>query len=327
MRSSGILAGMNIQDTPVSQLTLFLPGCKSQQGLPDVFARLLARADTMHAPVAQGIERHLALFGIDPQPGRDAPVAAITRVADFGVIDNDWWIRADPVHLAAQRDGLILHPDPGLTAAESERLTTELNEALAADGWLIKSTHPGRWYLKQAGEPRITTTPLNEAAGRNVHALLPQGDDRRLWHTRLNELQILLHTSPVNADRETRGLMSANSVWFWGGGRLPRLGKTAWTTIWADDPLTRGLARLAECVVRVPQEYSPSATHTEQELMALDLRHGNEPLQAVVAALHNGACRSLTVLMESGPAYRCLRWHRWRFWRRPEAAPPAEVAL
>lgn len=319
---------MNAPPAPASQLTLYLSGVSP---LPEFFARLLARADALPAPSAQGIDRQLALFGIDPQPDQDAPVAAITRVADFGVIDNDWWIRADPVYLAAQRDGLILHPAPGLSAAESERLTAELNESLMPEGLLLKSAPAGRWYLKPARAPRISTTPLSAAAGRNVHALLPQGEDRQLWHARLNELQILLHTSPVNADREARGLLPANSVWFWGGGRLPRIGKTPWTTIWADDPLTIGLARLIECPVRAPKNFSPSTSHSERELMVLDIQSGDsgttEALHAVVAALHNGSCRSLTVLRESGPGYRCWRWQRWRFWRRPETAPPAEVAL
>jgi hypothetical protein len=306
---------------PVPQLTLYLPGTAY---LPDFFTQLLARADTHDATTTTGINRLLTLFDISVPPGQDPPVAAITRVADMGVIDNDWWIRADPVHFTPQRDGLYLQPVPGLTTTESDRLATELNEALVPEGWLLKAPHHARWYLKPAREPRLSTTSLPEATGRNVHPLLPQGEDRHLWHTRLNELQILLHTSPVNAEREARGELSANSVWFWGGGRLPRLGKPAWTVIWANDALAAGLARLAGIPLQAVREFQHASKVTTHEFMVLDEDpQFAEVLQAVVTRLNSGDYRALTVLTDTGPERRYQRWHRWRFWRRN--APQVET--
>ena len=78
--------------------------------------------------------------------------------------------------------------------------------------------------------------------GRRVDPLLPHGPDARRWHGRFNETQMLLHEHPVNQRRESRGEPAINSVWFWGGGRLPAPAISRRGKIWADDPLLRGLA-------------------------------------------------------------------------------------
>ena len=285
--------------------------------------RWLAKGDPLATSTDTGPARLLDLFGITATPGTDLPVAALARVADMGVIDNDWWIRADPVCLHPQRDGLILQRDIGLTAEESAQLVAELNESLAAEGWLIKAPHPERWYLKPARAPRLTTTPLAAAVGRNIHTLLPQGEGSRLWHTRFIELHILLHTSPVNAAREARGVPPANSVWFWGGGRLPRVTDAVWSAVWTDDPLALGLARLADIHAQSPAAYAPGRG---RELMVLAQATASV-LEQVTAALDRGAIRSLLVLMDAGETRFCLRQHRWRFWRRAQPLPSATAEM
>jgi hypothetical protein len=287
---------------------------------------LLARADSLPGGAESDTERLFALFGIAPEAGRDLPVAAVTRVADMGVIDRDWWIRADPVYLEPRRDGLVLHAGPGLNAGEAGRLAAELNESLALDGWLLKAPSPERWYLKPPAEATVTTTPLAEASGRNIHPLLPRGPDSQAWHSRLNELQILLHTSPVNAEREARGELPANSVWFWGGGRLPRVAPAGWGAVFARDPLCLGLARLAGVPAHpLPGggerflEEAPAGTALVvlESLTAEALERFCEAwIAPLTAAVHAGAITALTLFTDRGPMFRYLRRHRWRLWRR-----------
>ena len=188
-----------------------------------------------------------ALFGLQKEENADLPVAAVTRMLDMGVIDNDWWLRADPVHLSLERDRLILVDAQALdvTREEANRLVAEIMEVFTADGWLLKAPRPDRWYLKPARVPNITTTALSQVTGRDVHPLLPHGPDGKAWHTTLNEIQILLHTTTVNAERERSGKLPINSLWFWGGGRLPRIAPVSWTQIWSNEPLSLSLARLS----------------------------------------------------------------------------------
>ena len=174
----------------------------------------------------------------------------------MGVIDNGWWLRADPVHLHPERDRLVLTDSQMLdvTQDEANGLVAEIMEHYKADGWLLKAARPGRWYLKPPRAPKMTTTSLPEVIGHDIHPYLPQGKDGKAWHTVLNEMQILLHTAKVNEERERHGKLPINSLWFWGGGRLPKLKPVAWTQLWSEEPLSLAFARLAQ----VPSRAQPA---------------------------------------------------------------------
>ena len=298
--------------------------------VPARVRRLLARADRIPQTITGLEERLFALFGVAAESGRDLPVAAVTCVADLDVIDGDWWVRADPVYLEPRRDHLVLHACPELDAAEAGQLVTELNTFLAQDGWQLRATHPQRWYLKPPAAAEIATTAIGAAIGRDIYPLLPRGPDQRRWRTRLNELQILLHNAPVNAARIAQGRLPANSVWFWGSGRLPELGPgpVCWTTVWADDPLSLGLARLAGHPARpLPPETGQGLRTACQgnDLVVLgdpanvtDTRHLriNDWLMPLAESVDRGELDSLTVLADAGPKFHYRRRHRLRVWRR-----------
>ena len=336
------------------RLTLFVPGLSGEPlpslkkdrlhaypDLPSTLALLLARADTQQNPVAGAESRLFGLFGIQEPEGQDLPIAAVTRLADMGIVDREWWIRADPVNLEPTRNGLVLRAGLGLQQVEADRLVAELNQALAQEGWLLKAPRPERWYLKPPAAPSITTTPLARAIGRDVRALMPQGRDHKAWHTHLNEFQILLHTSQVNLAREARGVWPANSVWFWGGGRLPQPGRSDWTQVASAEPLSQGLARLSAIPSAVvPADASlwlQGTQGTGDYLVVLDV-HGSatQPdsvsglqdslqrldqawLAPLLDAVHTGELAELRLLGDFGPALHYRRTHRWRFWRRPRS--------
>lgn len=332
-------------DSHARHVTLFSPGLFDRvlhpavddrsvaTTVPAALSALLARADR-HANPLRGFEARLfQQFGIPPIPEQDLPVAAVTRVADMGIVDNDWWIRADPVHLEPQRAGLLLEPLTDLSQDEANQLTAELNEVLRTDGWLLKAPRPQRWYLKPPTAPELTTTPLQRVTGLDIHAFLPQGPDRKTWHTRLNELQILLHTSTVNARREARGAKTANSLWFWGGGSLPNPAECAWDEVVADDAVSQGLARILS-IPLVPLPADPdrwrAPDHPRRSLIVLDeATAGTDPenplsqaenwLQRITQAVHSGSISRFTFISDSGPEFTYLRKHRWYFWRRSQS--------
>lgn len=333
-------------DTQARHVTLLIPGLfdsgarteaeepSTPRTSPAALRALLARAGRRANP-ATGFEARLfQLFGISPDPAHDLPIAAVTRMADMGIVDNNWWIRADPVHLEPQRAGLVLDRLTDLSQDEADRLTAELNEILRTDGWLLKAPRPLRWYLKPSNAPAISTTPLRRVTGLDIHPYLPQGPDRKTWHTRLNELQILLHTSAVNAAREAHGKKTANSLWFWGGGLLPEHGESPWDEVVADDAVSQGLARLLSVSLQpFPADVAAwlrSADRPARSLIVFDQTTGADGQQAVHAlmehwlqpllhAVHNGSVQCLTLISDSGPEFQYRRRHRWYFWRRPQA--------
>ena len=56
---------------------------------------------------------------------------------------------------------------------------------------------------------------------------------------------MVLHEHAVNEAREARGAAIVNSVWLWGGGTAPAVGRPSYQTVWSDDALARSLAAAA----------------------------------------------------------------------------------
>lgn len=302
---------------------------------------LLARADCSRLAGATSLEATLfALFNITPEAGSDLPVAAVTRVLDLAVIDKGWWLRADPVHLSPQRDRLILTDASQLdiTQDEANRLCAEIAEVYKADGWLLKAPRPWRWYLKPQQAPRLLTTPLVDVIGRDIHPYLPQGRDGKVWHTILNEVQILLHTSKVNDEREKLGKPPINSLWFWGGGQLPPIGSPGLAQVMSNEPVALALARLTETPGTAPPEnfetWIRGATPTGEHLVVLDrgreLELHTEPegwmdygrqlerdwFVPLLAALKSNRLASLRLVTDTGQQFHLTpglarRWWRW----------------
>ena len=219
----------------------------------DGLDRLLARAghETTTAPAADDSLETLAFrsFGHPAPPaGADWPVAALTALVD-GCADegSGFRLRADPVHLRADIDDLVLFDasDINLSPDEAEALARTVNDALGPDGPRIDAAHPHRWYVAPDAPARIATNALSRAAGARVSGALPRGPDAARWHRWMNEVQMALRECPVNAERERRGAAPVNSVWVWGAGSLPPAGDAPapFVRVWTDDALLRGLAR------------------------------------------------------------------------------------
>jgi hypothetical protein len=287
-----------------------------------------------------------SLFGADVSAEADLPVAAVTRVLDLGIVDNGWWIRADPVHLSPQRDQLVLSDSYALDLSpeEANQLAAEISEVYASDGWTVKAPRPSRWYVKPSNTPKITTTPLADVVGRDIHPYLPRGPESKTWHTILNEIQIVLHTSQVNERRERAGKLPVNSLWFWGGGRIPGLQPVAWGGVWSTEPVSLTLARLADVPTHTTPttfgEWRQQASASKTHVVVLDTLHSpalyrdndawadairrleRDWFAPLFAALKRRHIESATLLTDTGTSFiitsrDARRW--WRF-RKPFSA-------
>lgn len=253
------------------ELTVVLKGFHfPQTGLDknSALGQLIARSKTTEGALPVSIDALLfSIFGLEQGPDADIPVAAVTRLLDLGVVDKGWWLRADPVHLVAGRRGLLLAGNTALalTGTEAEALAREISNSVLEEGWILKAPNPHRWYLKPAQPADIRTTPIDVVLGKDVESYLPVGNDAKAWHTYLNEIQILLHTSQVNSDRESRDKIAVNSVWFWGGGTMPTLKASPWTSVCSDDVVSLALARLSETTSRkIPHSFSDWLEHAPE---------------------------------------------------------------
>ena len=327
-------------------LTLLAPGLRPHVdcgALPErlpALEILLSRADYRRSGQT-GLEARLfALFDVPTEAGQDLPVASVTYTADTGRPPAGACLRADPVHLVPDRDQLVLLDSAALAlqAAESQRLIAELNAVYAEDGWRFEAPCPQRWYLHLPEMPRLRTQSLADVSGQPIGRQLPRGEQGKVWHGIMNEIQMLLHTSSVNLQREAEGQLTVSSLWFWGGGAVPSPASQRWTQVLSSEPVAAGLARLGGVAHGPPpasaQQWLSQAEQTGEHLLVLThldtalKQQGGEAwwvalqdferqwVVPLLTALRSKQIDSLQLDDGAGAVYQLTRRSLRRWWRR-----------
>ena len=286
---------------------LHIPDFFSAERLPP--AEGLAAAETL---IARGRRRRIASvspeawlfgrFGVERQ--RDWPVAPYTLLADGGAPERHFWMRADPVHLRVGRDSLVLADGAAfqVSRAESEALVEALNRHFGQT-MLLDPLRPARWYVRLDKAPDMQTTPAAAARGAAIDEKLPAGPDAMRFHALMNEAQMLLHEHPVNAEREARGELALNSIWFWGGGVIDAERARPFSTVFSDDPLARGLALAAGIpALALPKDAGSAlaALGDEGRVLAVADAPRESQLRGRSAALERDWFLPLLVALKSG---------------------------
>lgn len=331
----------------VDQLILVIPGLAGPvtdrevtgyiQARPTALDRLLSRSK-QQSVAYRGMEAALCqLFGVPADA--DLPVAPLSWLADSGQPPTHYLLRADPVHLRADQSRLRLFEAHSffITRDEADALVASINAFNVAQDWMLDAPHPQRWYWSLPLAPDLHTTPPAQAAGQDIDALLPHGQDAGHWAAVLNELQMLLHEHPVNQAREQRGEPTINSLWLWGGGVLPLSAQAQADVVYADDALALGLARYSGVTGHAVPEYLGdllSDNGGRQRLLVLDAltwpAHYNDIegwlaqlgqmekiwFMPLLIALNSGRIGSLIIEACNGRCYRTDRKWQRAFWKR-----------
>ena len=302
---------------------------------------LLARGSRLPCP-ADGVEAALCeALGIARQ--QDWPLAPITLAADGGDPGDAYWLRADPVHLRVMRDRIVLADSEslGLSGTEADALAEAVGRHFGTE-FSPLAVQPQRWYLRLPDAPRLTTTPLSVAVGRDIDPLLPQGSDAMPFRARLNELQMLLHDHPVNQAREARGEVPVNSLWLWGGGRLPAPPAKA-PPLYAVDPEAQALAAFCGAPARaLPARLDGRLLEADGVILLDALTRSGQvgdpygwrdalrelerdwfvPLRGMLRRLGPKGLRLIDP--DNGQALDLRAGDAWRVWRRPRPliSPP-----
>ena len=236
----------------MSKLTVFIPGLLglvrelAPEDIPAVpsIEYIFARGTVQQRPAANFTDTLCLLFNSPASGERDAPIAAISQLVDDNKPGQEIWMRADPVHLAADREGVVLMDDTSFTLDQHDALVLagDIRDILADNGLMLEVPTTNRWYVRLTGQPDLKTTPVHEVVGRDMHQFMPAGNEKQQWTRLINEIQMTLHASELNENRQQRGELPVNSVWFWGAGALPDRSVHNWTRVFTDDVNAHGFA-------------------------------------------------------------------------------------
>ena len=239
-------------DTSDADIVLFIPGLFGfgNSSIPQPShaikqcAKILSKANFF--PNAASFNTTLFnLYNMPIQPNLDYPSAALCRFSEENISNEDAWMYADPVSLFADRTGLIMRPKLQLNEKEVNELVSDLHPLFLEYHIELLTPTPTRWYLKLKETPKIMTYETSQVVGKDINHYLPKGADSLFWLRLLNETQMTLHNAPANQARTIADRPTINSLWFWGGGNLPNPSKRIWDSVYTDNSIAKGLAKLS----------------------------------------------------------------------------------
>lgn len=322
-------------------LTLIVPGLIwTRQALADLsydlplpaFTTLLGKGRLRYTSAQDTTELLSILSGITAP----LPAAALRKYALSSHPGDAEWLCLDPVRLHFQERSLAVD-DPGrlaLTDEEANTLAVSLAPTFAELGQL-EVTQPQIWNLKLSCKaPAFQDLPA--AIGRSAVSL-PLDPAYAPWRNAINEAQMLLHAHPVNQAREVAGQPQVNSLWPWGGGRLPDPRTCNYDAIWSTNPVAQGIAQVLQINGTIlPKSFNATTARAplavydalEQPARSGDATIWREQLaqfeaQWLAPALHamrSGRLDGLRLLApgdSSGAELQVSRRDLWCFWRKP----------
>lgn len=142
---------------------------------------------------------------------------AMHYVDKLGATGYQSYLIAEPTHLRADRDRLLIAESELLQLNENEAYSTIqlINQHFAGDIYI--------WYIREdlwllgcnidVGD--LVSYPIIDIVGENADEYLPTGKSRLKLHALMNEIQMLLHECELNKLRTQEGLIPLNSLWLW----------------------------------------------------------------------------------------------------------------
>jgi len=140
---------------------------------------------------------------------------------------NKNYLLVEPTNLRPDRDRLLIAESDILQLNEEEanHLIEGLNEYFNPDEVHFYLIDEHKWLVELPYKvDQLSSYPLIDIIGSNIDDYLPAGENYLLVHRLLNEVQMLLHSHPINQERQQDGLMQINSIWLWDKNykQLPR---------------------------------------------------------------------------------------------------------
>lgn len=259
-----------------------------------------------------------------------AHVAARTCV-DPALTESAWL--ATPVRLEARLDHVRL-ADRGLLRVgdtESARWCAEFAREFGPDVKLHPAGSRG-FVLTGISAADITTMDPARLLDSDVAQALPRGAGAATLRRLGAELEMWLHATPLNAQREQAGTTRISAFWLWGGGAVADVSPADLAhspggtfMVHGGDPYLAGLADAARTLreVEPPAEFSaldPGVDHVIELTPMSDSRATLVRLEErwfapARAALSAGALGALDIIAND-------RWFTigarpgWRWWRK-----------
>lgn len=169
---------------------------------------------------------NLSVFGYDPRTcytGR-SPLEAASIGVELG--PRDVAFRVNLVNLLPQGGKIYMQDYSAghITDEEGKVLLAALQHELGSEEFQfyhgVGYRHLMVW---RGGEDGMTVTAPHDITGQEVADYLPMGEGAERLIYLMNASQMVLYNHPQYKQRTAANQLPANSVWFWGHGRAPKM--------------------------------------------------------------------------------------------------------
>lgn len=150
----------------------------------------------------------------------------------------DDWLIVHPAHIEIARTHLSMMDLRRLALVESHAraLFDSAKPYFDEDGHTLLFGDASTWFMRAGDWASLATTSPEATGGMNLTDSLPLGDRALAYRKLQNEVQMLWHSHPANAEREARGLPAINGFWPWAAAngarrseaRIASAGAPAW---------------------------------------------------------------------------------------------------
>ena len=167
-------------------------------------------------------EIRLLISGLQ-EPFKGLPLANLTASFDLGVNAGKNFLRADPIHLRADKNRVYLFDSSTFEIKKDEavEVISRLNEFFKSD--FVKfyvGANPYRWYVKGIKSFPSDLPSPSMLSGLPLETSINNMLGFKKMKRFISEIQMLLFDLPLNNSRIKNGILPINSLWFWGGGDL-----------------------------------------------------------------------------------------------------------
>ena len=134
--------------------------------------------------------------------------------------------RIEPIHIHAARDHLVLTSTQilDIQSSESDALFDSVKDIFAEISDVTHRSMPHKWFIESSALQTLSTVSTVQAEGRNIDHWMPSDTSQegvaRQWRKWQNEIQMIWFNHPVNEARQAEGMLSINSIWISGIGKL-----------------------------------------------------------------------------------------------------------
>lgn len=286
-------------------------------------------------------------FGAESE---SSPCIAPGLMQSFGLqVEPGAWFVLQPVHIHIARDHLVLTDQRQLQIADAEAQTlfAIAQELFAESGKPLQYGNATTWFVRADDWTQLQTSTPDAAGGHNIDIWMPSGPGERDWRKLQNEVQMHWFTHAVNAERESRGMKTINSIWLWGGGTPAAAQQNPYTHAFNLDGWTRAFAtcvphhaRAASAADILPGTFDNGLACLDALVEPalsndwgrwLDAMHTLEAgwFVPLLHALKNGTLPGLTIVVSDDARlarFAVSRASLRKFWISPSLAPLASFA-